>query len=253
MRRAFTLIELLAIVAIIGIMVAAGVVSLGAGQGAARTRGATRDVLATIRQARSTALVTMHPCVVTYDTIKVDDEVCAKVEASRSNQMGLKSQALFAETLSGERIDSSEPDGDAEGGETVVDVLFAPIATCVLKGMVLKVVRAEDEIIIESNEAQSRSMISAFSNVDALLGRSGEVKSSVDEQKSNDAAEARSYAPSATDEDQEEVKIRWEVNGQCEPHRVYVYPSGKTPEHGLCIKVDKFGAIKVLSFDEEDE
>lgn len=253
MRRAFTLIELLAIVAIIGIMVAAGVVSLGAGQGAARTRGATRDIFATIRQARSTALVTMHPCVVTYDTIKVDDEVCAKVEASRSNQMGSKKQASFVETLSGERIDLSEPDSDGDVGETVVDVLFAPISTSVLKGMVLKVVRADDEIVVDGNEAKSRSMISAFSNVDALLGRASESKTSDDEQKKKDAEEAKSYAPSAADENQEEVKIRWEVNGQCEPHRVYVYPSGKTPEHGLCIKVDKFGAIKVLSFDEEDE
>ena len=49
------------------------------------------------------------------------------------------------------------------------------------------------------------------------------------------------------------VSVVWEVNGRCEPHRVYVYPAGKSPESGLCIKIDRFGAAKVLSFGEEDE
>ena len=261
MRRAFTLIELLAIVAIIGIMVAAGVVSLGAGQGAARTRGATRDIFATIRQARSTALVTQQPCVLSYSTATVDGETCAKVEIT-SARIFSGSSVTEAETLSGERVNLADPngaaagraaaDGDAAdgagGGEAVEDILFEPIAAEVVKGMAIQVKMADELVELEQNEEKSRSMISAFSNVDALLGRYSEAK-----KKEAAAEEPDAAAPTPGDDTQAPVSVVWEVNGRCEPHRVYVYPAGKSPESGLCIKIDRFGAAKVLSFGEEDE
>ena len=175
MRRAFTLIELLAIVAIIGIMVTAGVVSLGAGQGAARTRGATRDIFATIRQARSTALVTQQPCVLSYSTVTVDGETCAKVEIT-SARIFSGSSVTEAETLSGERVNLADPNGTAAaaesgdgagaedgagGGQSIEDILFEPIAADVVKGMAIQVKMADELIEVEQNEEKSRSMISA--------------------------------------------------------------------------------------------
>ena len=267
MRRAFTLIELLAIVAIIGIMVTAGVVSLGAGQGAARTRGATRDIFATIRQARSTALVTQQPCVLSYSTVKVDGETCAKVEIT-SARIFSGSSVTVAETLAGERVNLADPNGTAAaaepgdgtdaadgagGGQSIEDILFEPIAADVVKGMAIQVKMADELIEVEQNEEKSRSMISAFSNVDALLGRYKESKKSAEEKEADDADAARDAAPAAGDDVQEPVSVVWEVNGRCEPHRVYVYPAGRSPDNGLCIKIDRFGAAKVLSFGEEDE
>jgi len=38
-----------------------------------------------------------------------------------------------------------------------------------------------------------------------------------------------------------------------EPHKVWIYADGKKPESGLCIKVDSFGAAKVVSGDGRDE
>lgn len=265
MRRAFTLIELLAIVAIIGIMVAAGVVSLGAGQGAARTRGATRDIFATIRQARSTALVTQQPCVLSYSTATVDGETCAKVEIT-SARIFSGSSVTEAETLSGERVNLADPNGAAEGraaadgdaadgaggGEAVEDILFEPIAAEVVKGMAIQVKMADELVEVEQNEEKSRSMISAFSNVDALLGRYRESKATETE-KPDDEKDDAPAASSSGNDTQAPVSVVWEVNGRCEPHRVYVYPAGKSPESGLCIKIDRFGAAKVLSFGEEDE
>jgi len=259
-RRAFTLIELLAIVAIIGIMVAAGVVSLGAGQGAARTRGATRDIFATIRQARSTALVTQQPCVLSYSTATVDGETCAKVEIT-SARIFSGSSVTEAETLSGERVNLADPngaaaDGDAAdgagGGEAVEDILFEPIAAEVVKGMAIQVKMADELVEVEQNEEKSRSMISAFSNVDALLGRYRESKAT-EAEKDDDEKDDAPAASSSGNDTQAPVSVVWEVNGRCEPHRVYVYPAGKSPESGLCIKIDRFGAAKVLSFGEEDE
>ena len=130
MRRAFTLIELLVIVAIIGIMVATSVVNIGAGQRAARIRGATRDIFAVIRHARSTALVTQQPSVITYSTVTIDDEVCAKVEINAAKILNADT-VQRASTLSGEMVslyDNDGSDGDS-GGLTVEDVLFAPIST----------------------------------------------------------------------------------------------------------------------------
>ncbi len=267
MRRAFTLIELLAIVAIIGIMVTAGVVSLGAGQGAARTRGATRDIFATIRQARSTALVTQQPCVLSYSTVTVDGETCAKVEIT-SARIFSGSSVTEAETLSGERVNLADPNGTAAaaesgdgavaedgagGGQAIEDILFEPIAADVVKGMAIQVKMADELIEVEQNEEKSRSMISAFSNVDALLGRYKESTKSATEKEADETDAAREAAPAAGDDVQEPVSVVWEVNGRCEPHRVYVYPAGKSPDSGLCIKIDRFGAAKVLSFGEEDD
>ena len=266
MRRAFTLIELLAIVAIIGIMVAAGVVSLGAGQGAARTRGATRDIFATIRRARSTALVTQQPCVISYSTTTVDGETCAKVEIDSAKTFNA-SQVTEAETLAGERVNLEDPSGKAEkaapaegdesepaaaGGESALDILFAPISSEVMRGVAIKVKKADERIEVEESEEKARSMISVFSNVDALLGRYREAKAAKAEQAAAEE-EPDSPAPPSGDDRQEPVSVVWEVNGRCEPHRVYVYPAGKSAEKGLCIKIDGFGMAKVVSFGEEDE
>ena len=51
----------------------------------------------------------------------------------------------------------------------------------------------------------------------------------------------------------EPVSIVWETNGRVEPHRVWIYPDGARPEDGLSIKVDAFGAAKVVSGDGRDE
>ena len=89
MKRAFTLIELLVIIAIMGLMVTVGIVSVRSGQGAARVKGATRDVYAAIRHARSTALVTGQRVIVNYSNEMVDGEVMAKVEVVAAKIMGV--------------------------------------------------------------------------------------------------------------------------------------------------------------------
>ena len=91
-----------------------------------------------------------------------------------------------------------------------------------------------------------------FSNVDYLLGKYKEKKeeeTAAEEEKA--AALGAPLSSSLADEDQEPVSVVWEANGRCDPHRVWVYLDGKRPESGLCIKVDRFGAAKVLSGDEE--
>ncbi len=264
LRRAFTLIELLVIVAIMATMVSVSVVSIRAGQGAARIKGATRNVMASIRHARSMALVLMQPAVVTYSTTMVDDEVCAQIKVDGAKLTDSLKATDIVETLSGEPIhrdgtlvkrkagdgNDDEAQSLADGaGQTVEEVLFEPVSTEVVRGVRIKVA-VGDEMLATGDEEKSANKISVFSNVDYLLGKYRERKKA--EGKKTEEDEGASASASAkADEGQEPVSIVWEANGRCDPHRVWVYLDGSTPEKGLCIKVDRFGAAKVVSDDED--
>lgn len=267
MRRAFTLIELLTVVAIAGMMVTVAMVSITRGQTGARMKGATRDIFATIRRARSVALVSQQPAVITYSSVMVDGEICARVEINSSKMM--KSDAVFtAQTLSGETVtigadaseetplveDGGETDGDNAGdGETIEDILFSSISDDVVRGIAIKVTVGDEMLEFDRDEAKSKSKISVFSNVDYLLGRFNESRAKAEEKKDEPSdASAPDAAASSANDLQEPVSVVWEVNGRCEPHRVWVYPAGSTPDKGLSIKIDRFGAAKVLAQGEDD-
>jgi hypothetical protein len=110
-----------------------------------------------------------------------------------------------------------------------------------------------DELEVGQDSARARPKISVFSNVDYLIGRFNDARRKAAE---NDAAAEAASEPQVVSEadDQEEVSFVWEVNGRTEPHKVWIYPDGSTPEKGLCIRVDRFGGAKVLGGDgSEDE
>ena len=265
MRRAFTLIELLTIVAIAGIMAVVATVGIVRGQSGARIKGSTRDIFSTIRRARSVALVTQKPCIITYSTQVVDGEVSAKVVITSARLMN-SSGVTEAQTLSGETVrigeDADAPaaetgaDGEVPvetgGGETIEDILFQPISDDVVRGVAIKVKVGDEMLEDDPEEERQKTKISVFSNVDYLLGRYKDAKA--EEAKKTAAAEEKSESAEspATTDLQEPVSVVWEVNGRCEPHRVWIYPAGSSPDHGLSIKVDRFGAAKVLAQGEDD-
>ena len=252
-RRAFTLVELLVIVAIICAMMGVGVVSVRGGQAAARVKGATRDVFAAIRQARSQALVTQKPVVVTYSTEEADGEPVAKVEIASDGLFSTPLDKSKVQLLTGPSRRSSRKASSSSGedGSLIQDVLFAPIREDVVRGMRLKVVVAEEE------ETERKPRVSVFSNVDYYLRQYGAKQAAatnaVDAGASSAAAKGGKGA-AAVVERQEPVKVIWEANGRVDPpHRVFVYADGQRPEDGLSIRIDRFGAAKVLSGDGRDE
>ena len=157
MRRAFTLIELLVICAILATMTAIGVGSILSGQGMARVKGATRDVYAAIRHARSTALVTGQQVLVSYSNEKIDDEPAVKIDVVAAKIMaassgGVKPQPYYvmdykdlpqaaAEKrelvhIRGANAKPAVSDGKAgegtsskeeSGGNTLEEILFSPM------------------------------------------------------------------------------------------------------------------------------
>lgn len=240
MRRAFTLIELLVVVAIMGTMATVGVVGLNASRGATRKFGAARDVMAMVRRARSLALVTQKPVVITYSNEKVDDESCAKIEIQAEKLFSSKKTVERVQTLSGEFIgDISGDTSEEKGGETLEDVLSPEsIPADVLQGLKIKVMDETDELNLPENETR-RSKISIFStadNVSRTLTASTETK--VDD---STAADLATEAP---------FKVAFAANGMVNPpHRIWIYDANSTPEKGLCIHVDRFGEPKCEDFE----
>ena len=268
MRRAFTLIEIIVVVAILAIMATAAVVGVRSGQDAARVKGATRDIMAAIRHARSMALVMMQPAIITYSTERDGDEVCAKITVDGAKLMSSGSSDTV-QTLSGEIVrrdgskveDAKKPAvgedepkellGDS-GGDSVEDVLFAPISSEVVRGVRIKVLTGDELAETTQTEQKSANRISVFSNVDYLLGKYKEKKTEDAKAASEQSVEQQETSPAnGSGEDQEPVSLVWEANGRCDPHRVLVYLDGKNPDSGLCINIDRFGAAKVVS-DERD-
>ena len=294
MKRAFTLIELLVILAIIAVMISVGVVSITAGKGAARVKGATRDVFAAIRCARSTALVTMKPVIITYSTVEEDGEVMAKIEITSAKLMDTSTDRSKIQTLTGEpllddgyelvHIEKADESKDttmagsktgskanskvgaskatekaADGGpaaasesegDSVEEILFAPVNEDIVKGMRVKVVLGDEDLADETTARPSK--ISVFSNVDYLIGRFKDAKAAA--KKTEDEKTGKTEKDAAPkDELQEPVSVVWETNGRVDPHQVWVYADGQKPEDGLLIKVDRFGAAKVLPGDGRED
>ena len=260
MRRAFTLIEFLVIVAIVGLMVTTTVVSASGRSGAARLRGAARDIFSTMCRARSTALMTQHPVVVAYSCDMLDDEPVAKVEVTSTRMMEAVPERGEIQRLTGGYLapgeESSQEDGEGEG----IDVegwLFEKIPVDVVKGVRIKVVVGPDDDEYEVVQTSRRRNVSTWSNTDYLLSRYKKAREKTagadasDSQQTQSAAEADKKQPSSADDQQEEVHVVWEANGRVKPHRVWVYLDGTSPEDGLSIKIDRFGGVKILANGED--
>jgi len=274
LRRGFTLIELLVVVAILGIMVTAGVVSLTSGQGAARVRGAARDVVASIRHARSVALVSQQPATIAFSNESRDGETVAhvKINSVRLINTNAVTSAMTLEgevvSLTGdenvlpgaERRRSSSKGGEpaaeeASQGEDIGDILFSPVSEDVMRGVRLKVLTgAEAEgPLAETTPVRTSSRVSVFSTADYINSKYQE-KAAKEAEAMKTADEAVSAFSTADEEGAGPVSVVWEVNGRTEPHCVWVYRDGMKPEDGLLIRVDRFGAVKVLRGDgQEDE
>ena len=276
MRRAFTLIELLVICAILATMVSIGVGSILAGQGTARVKGATRDVYAAIRHARSVALVTGQRVVVNYSEEKIDDETCVKVEVVAAKIMNADAdrpepqpyyvmdyKELAPKAQKGQKLvnirgskakafnSEGESDGSSSGGETIEEILFSPMDSSVIKGMRI-LVKKGDEALTDETDVQTRSRISVFSNVDYLQNRYKEAKAEAAKEKGEGEGEEKIASGSVNDMNKPESVV-WETNGAVEPHKIWIYPDGKKPEDGLMLNIDQFGGIEGVDGDGREE
>ena len=285
MRKAFTLIELLVMLGMIAVLAALAVLSVFGGSDAAKMRGAVRDVFATVRLARSTALVTQKQCIITFTT-KTTGDSCQSSATITSARIVSGSSVTRARNLDGQwrTIGDGAPEEDVSkgsrqafvvsnrddrdgveggvdegGGESIDEILFEPAAAETFKDVAIKVEMDGEERQAsgpgEVDEAR-RSMVSTFSNVDYLLGiyrKERERKKSEEEAKAEEEAKERAYSEKPVDVEEEERHLVWQVNGRCDPHRIYVYSRGADYREGWRIRVDRFGSAKVYAPGEDEE
>ena len=235
MRRAFTLIELLLIVAIMSTMVTVGVVGLHASRGATRKFAATRDVMAMVRRARSMALVTQKSVVLSYANAMRDGEPCATVEIQAAKLFSSKGGAKRVETLAGEVVrEAVAAEVSEEAGETLEDVLSPQgLPEDLAKGLKLKVSDTTSSLFMPENETR-HSKMSIFSTADHISRtlQTGEAK------KDETAAVSEAEDLDAP------FRVVFSPNGMVSPpHRVWIYREGTPPEDGLVLNVDQFGEV----------
>jgi len=251
----FTLIELLTVVAIMGTMVAVGVVSWQRGRSSSQLAGAARDILAVIRQARSIALVTQTPAIITYANDKNDDEESvARITVEAKKLFEGEENSETVRTISGEVVGgkdaksetisvSSTTEPAETDGESLDEVLTPKISLEVVKGLRIKVLKEDEQLGIRPGAHVYKSSISIYSTSGAVRQGLGVKTESV-----NKGSTVEPGIDQATDEP---VEIVWGANGRADAHTVWIYPEGSDPEKGLSIKVDKFGGCKVSQWEEE--
>ena len=256
MRKGFTLIELMAVVAIIAMMVAGSLAVSTSNRESARLKGAVRAVYATLRQARVTALVTCKPCEITYSTHAGRGDI--KIKSAIDGDGDGTATPQTVSTISGEEIFIGDGGNGGEKSGRSLRKIFSPeLPEELMNGISLKVVKEDDFGGEDISEEKKKSMLSVYSNVDYLLGRksgseeAGEQKTG-EETKDDASGAVEAASPSGGDDPSDETVIQWEANGKCEAHKVWVYLSGTKKERGFCISVDSSGVAKVLDGREDD-
>lgn len=247
------MIELLAVVALIGTMATVGIVSFASSRSSTRVFAAVRDVMAMVRRARSVALVTHMPAVLVYSNVSSGDETMIKVEIKAKKLFSSTDSSKPVYTLSGEKVSMSSaedsdnavetldgvhsPDSLYDAGETLEDVLSPnSLSREVAKSLKIKVLKGDEELQSSSSAPRARSRISIYSTVDNI---SRTYSAGTDEK----AGSADGEENAETDDGP--VEIVFSENGTVEPpHRIWIYIDGTSPDEGYCIEVDRFGEPK---------
>lgn len=233
--KGFTLIELLVIIALMAIMVSAGVIGVNAMRDSSRLAGSTRDVMALVRRARALALVRQRPIVLSYSNVRDEDGEHAKVEivwdkpkpAEDENVYDLDGNLVY-EAYRGE-------EGDEDFGVTMTEYFSdETIDADVISGIKLAFYDESERLVIPENESR-KSKISIYSTVDS-------VSRTVESVKTNEEGSEGESSESASEEAQGPWKVCFAPNGTLDtPHRIVLYPVGSTPEDGMVVHVDRFG------------
>lgn len=252
------MIELLVVIAVIAMMATVAVMNVRTGQRNARIKGAARNVFAVIRNARSRALVTQIPVIVTYDNVKDGEEWSAdiKVESKQLFQpsgapVGTLSGYPLPEAVAEAFEPAAEPAGKDGDEEDRTDDPFT-ISYEVVRGVCVKAV-IEDDQADGASAGGNRSRISVFSTADYLKKKFSSTSGAEDKSSTSEASKKDVSAGEAADTGKPDpVSVVWETNGRTDPHRVWVYADGASPESGIQIVVDRFGAAKTLEGGERE-
>ena len=222
LRRAFTLIELLIVIVIIGVMAAMVAPSLSTGSDYARLRSATRGVVQLSRYAKTMALLHQQPIDLVFSS---DGKLSVKSVAGGGD--ALVSAASFGRT-----------NMTAEIGLEAEEIETPPVA--------------ESETSASSKGGSyEMADLEIERSYDQITYRFEGYADTIDDGKGLDnRSPVGSFASDESDESEvTSFKIHYKSNGTCRPHRIRVIAGGDEGNFNL-ISVNMLGRAKVL---EEDE
>ncbi len=251
MKSGFTLVEVLIALIIVGFLVGAAVVGLGAGKKAIQMADAMRAVQQCARHARSVALLKQRSVVLTIEEV-VEGGVFVKSQisisfskdaeaegagASGGAGFGVASSGGQTRTLSGRLVNTT----DEAGEEELNDPLFAKPR--VFEGIHIKG-------ILKEETEERRSLISVFSTADFHLRKSKEERekarakleeSASDDKKEKEKDEAEGAA--AEPDKASSFSVVYEPNGRCDPYFIKLWKDGTDEEKGEKLEFTRFGRV----------
>ena len=267
-RAGFTLIEILIVVGIICVMLAAAVASVTSGRDAARARAAARGVAQMSHYANALAILRQRAAVLSFsgNTITVQlggegvntDEVGQPSAPIYQEVNGVKVEADRTEEEAGDgeseaRVSPGKPDKEESGylfTKRVLDPdeLAKEDKTRSFEGILFRV-----ELVDESGKAlDAQTAIQLRSEADAILSKRQAAAALADKPVETNRDEPDDEARQQEASPENEGRVIYETNGNCTPYRVTIFAAKEGNEEGeelMTVHVSRSG--KVVVGDEE--
>lgn len=270
MRRnaGFTLIEILIVVAIIGVMLTVAVVSVSTGRDAARARTAARGVAQMSHYANALAILRQRSAVISFSGNKISVQLSG--QGVDTSEVGERAEPIYRE-VNGETVvtplpEEEENEGEAAGGtaqqerekggllhtENILDPeeLAKEDKERTFEGILFRV-----ELVDENGQALDTTTATQLrSEADAMVAKRGPAGAAW-------SSTSGEIDLGATDDDSEKTEIRpenegriiYETNGNCAPYRVTIFAATEDNQEGeelMTVNVSRSG--KVTIGDEEE-
>ena len=272
-RAGFTLIEILIVVGIICVMLAAAVASVTSGRDAARARAAARGVAQMSHYANALAILRQRPAVISFSGNTITVQLSG--EGVDTSEVGQRAAPIYREVNGTEVVPAAEDaaDGENEDGgasgsagaskpekksgylytENILDMeeLAKEDATRSFEGVLFRV-----ELVDEDGKAiDAVTAIQHRSEADGLLKK----RQTADGAQPDAPGEIDYGARDGEEKDRPEVRpehegrVIYETNGNCAPYRVTLFAAAEDGEEGeelMTVNVSRSG--KVTIGDDED-
>ena len=263
----FTLIEILIVVAIICVMLAAAVASVTSGRDAARARAAARGVAQMSHYANALAILRQRPAVISFSGNTITVQLSG--EGVDTSEVGQPAPPIYQE-VNGETVATPVPEDEPVEGaseddakavkksgylftEDILDLdeLAKEDATRSWEGILFRV-----ELVDENGLAlDTLTTTQIRSEADALLAKrrpAGAAWSNTSGEIDLGAAKEDEKKPEVRPEN--EGRVIYETNGNCAPYRVILFAATEDNEEGeelMTVNVSRSG--KVTIGDEEED
>ena len=274
-RSGFTLIEILIVVAIIGVMLVSAVVNVASGRDAARVKTAARGVAQLSHYANALAVLRQRPAVITYNGSTISVKLSG--EGVDTSEVGARAMPIYREVngetteLPADEDDGSVSDAEASGGSSgdgkqkesgiihtdrVMDLenIAKEDAERTFEGVIFRV-EAVDE---EGHPLDKFTSTQLKSEAEALLKKRGPAGAAW----SSTSGEIDLGKDKKKDEEKPEVNpenegcVIYETNGNCTPYIVRLFAAtgedgSEEGEELMVVHVARSG--KVTIGDDEDD